>query len=152
MAEDTAGATLRVKIEQTAPVPLAVDFAVGRNELLALVGPSGAGKTTVLRSIAGLMRPAAGEISANGETWFSSSRAIDLAPQTRAVGLVFQDYALFPHLTALENVAIAVKSVAKEERTERARALERRQMGKESVVLEDQTDRARLRRKVDGTR
>ncbi len=96
MAEAASGAALAVRIEQATPVPLAVDLAVGRNELLALVGPSGAGKTTLLRAVAGLMRPARGEISANGETWFSSARGIDLPPQARAAGLVFQDYALFP--------------------------------------------------------
>ncbi len=123
MAEAASGAPLKVRIEQVAPVPLTVDLTVGRNELLALVGPSGAGKTTLLRAIAGLMRPAAGEISTNGETWFSSARGIDLPPQARAAGLVFQDYALFPHLTALENVAIALGATLKAERTEAARAL-----------------------------
>jgi molybdate transport system ATP-binding protein len=69
---------------------------------VALVGPSGAGKTTVLRTIAGLTRPARGSILC-GETWFDGTR--DVPPERRSVGLVFQDYALFPHLTVERNVA-----------------------------------------------
>lgn len=126
---------LKVAIAQTDPVPLAVDLTVGRNELLALVGPSGAGKSTLLRVIAGLTCPAAGEIAAAGETWFSSAHAIDLPPQARAVGFVFQDYALFPHLTALENVAIVLRSPDTSGRRDAARALLTR------VHLEEFADR-----------
>ena len=114
---------LEVSLRQVTPVPLEVRLAVGSNELLALVGPSGAGKTTVLRAIAGLQRPASGFVRANGETWFSSERGIFVSPQDRAVGLVFQEYALFPHLSALENVAIALGHVEASEREERARVL-----------------------------
>jgi molybdate transport system ATP-binding protein len=71
---------------------------------VALVGPSGAGKSTVLRAIAGLVRPAAGRIALGGETWFSSETGVDRAPEDRAVGLVFQEYALFPHMTVRRNV------------------------------------------------
>jgi molybdate transport system ATP-binding protein len=71
---------------------------------VALVGPSGAGKTTVLRAIAGLLRPDAGTISVDGQTWFDSRRGIDLPPEERSVGLMFQEYALFPHLTVERNV------------------------------------------------
>jgi molybdenum ABC transporter ATP-binding protein len=73
-------------------------------ESVALVGPSGAGKTTVLRAIAGLARPSAGAISVNGATWFDAERGIDVPPEQRRVGLVFQDYALFPHLSVRKNV------------------------------------------------
>jgi molybdate transport system ATP-binding protein len=72
---------------------------------VALVGPSGAGKSTVLRAIAGLMRPARGTIALGAETWFQAPGGIDLAPEDRAVGLVFQEYALFPHMTVRRNVA-----------------------------------------------
>ena len=75
------------------------------SETVALVGPSGAGKSTVLRAIAGLIRPARGTIACGAETWFSSEREIDLAPEDRSVGLVFQEYALFPHMTVRRNVA-----------------------------------------------
>jgi molybdate transport system ATP-binding protein len=73
-------------------------------ETVALVGPSGAGKTSVLRSIAGLARPDRGTISVAGDTWFDSARRIDRRPEERSVGFVFQEYALFPHLTVEQNV------------------------------------------------
>ena len=74
-------------------------------ETLALVGPSGAGKSSVLRAIAGLLRPARGRIVLDGETWLDTARRLDLPPERRSVGLVFQDYALFPHLSVRRNVA-----------------------------------------------
>ena len=77
-------------------------------ELLALIGPSGSGKTTVLRSIAGLYRPQTGRVAVDGETWLDTEAGVDLPPQARSVGLVFQDYALFPHLSALDNVRLAM--------------------------------------------
>jgi molybdate transport system ATP-binding protein len=90
-------------------VPLrafALDVAldVGPGETVALVGPSGAGKTTVLRAIAGLTRPSRGRILC-GETWFDGAR--DVPPERRSVGLLFQEYALFPHLSVERNVAFA---------------------------------------------
>jgi molybdate transport system ATP-binding protein len=75
----------------------------------ALVGPSGAGKTTVLRALAGLVRPETGAITLNGHAWFDSEREVDLAPEERSVGLVFQDYALFPHLSVEQNVAYGAR-------------------------------------------
>jgi molybdate transport system ATP-binding protein len=83
-------------------------------ETVALVGPSGAGKSTLLRAVAGLVRPAGGEIALNGDVWFSAARRMDLPPERRAVGLVFQDYALFPHLTVLDNVAFGGRARARE--------------------------------------
>jgi molybdate transport system ATP-binding protein len=83
---------------------LELDLEVGGSPV-ALVGPSGAGKTTVLRAVAGLLRPDAGRITADGEVWFDSGQGVDLPPERRSVGLVFQEYALFPHLTVARNVA-----------------------------------------------
>ncbi len=80
---------------------LRVKLEVGR-ETLAVVGPSGAGKTTLLRAIAGLARPSEGSIRLGAETWFD--QRTNLQPEQRSVGLVFQDYALFPHLTVAQNV------------------------------------------------
>ncbi len=76
-------------------------------ETVALVGPSGAGKTTVLRAIAGLDEADERLVSANGEVWFDSERRINRRPEERAVGYVFQEYALFPHLSVEGNVAFA---------------------------------------------
>jgi molybdate transport system ATP-binding protein len=83
---------------------LSVALELGR-ETLALVGPSGAGKSSVLRSIAGLLSPERGRIALGGETWLDTHAGIRLPPERRSVGLVFQDYALFPHLDVRRNVA-----------------------------------------------
>lgn len=98
---------LSVEVYQDAPVPLAARFDCRPGEMVALVGPSGSGKSTLLRCIAGLMHPTRGRIACNGRTWFDAPTRIRLPPQQRRVGLVFQHYALFPHLSALDNVALA---------------------------------------------
>jgi molybdate transport system ATP-binding protein len=91
--------------------------------MIALVGPSGAGKTTVLRSIAGLYRPSVGRIVCAEEVWFNSEQSINIPPHRRRVGLVFQSYALFPHMTALRNLTVALAHRPAIERVERARSL-----------------------------
>jgi molybdate transport system ATP-binding protein len=83
-----------------------VELALGvEAETLALVGPSGAGKTSVLRAVAGLVKPARGTIACGDEAWFDSDRRVNLRPEDRSVGYVFQEYALFPHLTVEQNVS-----------------------------------------------
>lgn len=114
---------LSVMLRQAAPIPLDVALACRRGELLALIGPSGSGKTTVLRAIAGLYRPQAGRIVAGGEIWLDTDAGIDLRPQARSVGLVFQDYALFPHLSALDNVRLAMLRFAEPARSRLAAGL-----------------------------
>jgi molybdate transport system ATP-binding protein len=99
--------TLSVRLQQTAPIPLDAEFDCGAGELVALVGPSGSGKTTLLRVIAGVARCAEGRVAIGDDTWFDSAAGVELSPQQRRVGLVFQSYALFPHLSALDNVALA---------------------------------------------
>ncbi|MBS1214436.1 MAG: modC, partial [Proteobacteria bacterium] len=86
---------------------MSLAFRVEAGHVATLFGQSGAGKTTCLRCIAGLTRPDRGRIVVNGETWFDHARGIDLPPQRRRVGLVFQDYALFPNLNVRENLRIA---------------------------------------------
>ena len=90
-------------------VLLNVNFEVGKGELVTLFGKSGAGKTTVLRMIAGLMEPAQGYIEVDGEVWFDSRRRINRPPQKRQVGFVFQEYTLFPHMTVEENLRFALQ-------------------------------------------
>jgi molybdate transport system ATP-binding protein len=84
---------------------LSIELEVDRT--VALVGPSGAGKTSVLRAIAGLLRPSSGRISLGGETWFDSDARVFRKPDERRVGLVFQEYALFPHMSVRQNIAYA---------------------------------------------
>jgi ABC-type sulfate/molybdate transport systems ATPase subunit len=76
---------------------------------VALVGPSGAGKTTVLRAVAGLVRPAEGRIALGDAVWFDSRARAWVPPEERAAGVVFQQYALFPHLTVRQNVAFGAR-------------------------------------------
>ena len=94
---------LRFELEARAGAP-GVALEVEPGECLAIAGPSGAGKTTLLRIIAGLTRPEHGRIECGGDTWFDSERGVDVPAERRRTGFVFQDYALFPHMTALANV------------------------------------------------
>ena len=84
-----------------------------------LFGPSGAGKTTVLRCVAGLERPDRGSIRFADETWFDAARGVDLPPQRRRAGLLFQDHALFPHLTVAGNVGFGLGALGAAERRDR---------------------------------
>jgi iron(III) transport system ATP-binding protein len=97
------------------------DVAVKKGELLTLLGPSGCGKTTTLRMIAGLERPTAGEIRIGGESVAGGDRFA--SPEDRDVGLVFQDFALFPHLTVEENVAFGIEDWGREARESRTTEL-----------------------------
>lgn len=117
------GEGLSFSLHASAPVPLAVEGHCAPGEVFALVGPSGAGKSTVLRCIAGLHRAAVGFVRCNGAVWHDTAAQIALAPHRRAVGLVFQEYALFPHMTALGNVAAAMSHIQRDERAGRARDL-----------------------------
>ena len=112
---------LAVDVAQTRPMPLAGSFRCEAVELMALVGPSGAGKTSMLRVLAGLMRPARGSVRVGGETWCDSAAGLFLSPLRRHVGLVFQNYALMPHLDAVHNLALALLQLKGPERLARAR-------------------------------
>ena len=81
-----------------------VQLTVPDGATTALVGPSGAGKTTVLRVVAGLLRPRTGVVALGDRTWLDTERGIDVSPERRRVGYLFQEYALFPHLDVLANV------------------------------------------------
>ena len=125
MPDAVAARGLTVKLEQKFPIPLEVEFAVAPEEILALVGPSGSGKSTTLRAIAGLYAPAGGRIACRGSVWFDSG-GINVPARARRAGMVFQSYALFPHLTAAENVMEALGDVRPDERRGEAAALLRR--------------------------
>ncbi len=111
---------LQVQFEQTAPMPLTGAFTCEAGELLALVGPSGAGKTSVLRLLAGLMRPQSGWVQVAGQVWCDTAQGTWLAPQQRHVGLVFQHYALMPHLSAVGNVALSLLHLSATDRAAHA--------------------------------
>ncbi|NYS45463.1 ABC transporter ATP-binding protein [Halomonas zhaodongensis] len=108
VAEVMVGSGLEVMARQRGPIPLDASFSCPAGELLALVGPSGSGKTTLLRTIAGLYQPELGYVACAGSTWLATDRRCVLTPQQRKIGMVFQDYALFPHLNALANVQLAM--------------------------------------------
>lgn len=99
---------LHVSIEQAQPMRLHGEFTAQARDMLGLVGRSGAGKTSILRILAGLMTPEKGRIVVDGQVWLDTQNGICLPPQKRRVGLVFQDYALMPHLSALDNVLLAL--------------------------------------------
>ena len=102
---------------------LDVALEVRRGECLALAGPSGAGKTSILRVAAGLLRPERGLVECGAETWLDTERGIDVPPEGRRCGYVFQEYALFPHLTAWQNVAYPLRRVSRSARRRRAQEL-----------------------------
>lgn len=89
---------------------LDINFSAGKGKTTVLLGESGAGKSTVLRLLAGLLHPERGHISLEGNTYFDSERHIAIPPQERPIGYVFQDYMLFPHLTTFENVAFGLRA------------------------------------------
>jgi molybdate transport system ATP-binding protein len=104
-------------------IELEVQFDVAAGRCLALAGPSGAGKSTVLRLLAGTLRPDRGRITHADQVWVDTSRGVWLAPEQRRCGFVFQDYALFPHLSAWRNVAYGLRGTPRGERRTAALAL-----------------------------
>jgi len=89
---------------------LEIDFTIQENEFIAIYGKSGSGKTTILRMIAGLEKPEEGFITFKDIVYFDSKKKIHLPPQKRNVGFVFQNYALFPNMTVLENLEYAAEN------------------------------------------
>jgi molybdate transport system ATP-binding protein len=89
---------------------LDIAFEVNPSETLVIIGPSGCGKTTTLNAVAGLVAPDEGRIALNGTTYWDRAQGIDICAEQRHVGYVFQDFALFPHMTAAENVAYGLRA------------------------------------------
>lgn len=115
--------TLNIKKSYDSSFMLDVDFALD-NSILAVMGSSGAGKTTLLECVSGLTEPDDGEIVLNGRVLFSSFKKINLSPGKRGIGMVFQDNALFPHMTLMNNVLFSKNRVTDEERRSALRFLE----------------------------
>jgi molybdate transport system ATP-binding protein len=120
---------LKVQLDQHSPIPLQVEFTCNAGELVALVGPSGSGKTTTLRAIAGLTQLGKQEhlhskVSCGKDVWLDTQIDLFCKPQQRKIGFVFQEYALFPHLTAIQNIAIVSNQDAAKEQLERINMLE----------------------------
>lgn len=118
-----ADRALTASLRQAGPIPLHVAFTCAPGDLLAIFGPSGSGKTTILRTIAGLYEPGDAKVVVGGETWLDTAGGVSRPPHRRAVGLVFQEYALFPHMTALTNVMTALGHRPAGERRDRAEQL-----------------------------
>jgi len=116
MAETASlsAAALQVAVEQRFSAGFAIDARLAVDlrpgSMLVLFGPSGAGKTTILRQIAGLERPDAGVIRFDGSVWCDIAQGVWSPPQARRIGLVFQDPTLFPHLTVRQNIVYGVKT------------------------------------------
>ena len=102
---------------RTRPAVDGVSFGLRSGDIGVLIGPSGCGKTTLLRAVAGLEAVAAGSIKLSGQV--VSSAAVNLAPESRRIGMVFQDYALFPHLDVRHNVGFGIHHLPKGERRDR---------------------------------
>jgi iron(III) transport system ATP-binding protein len=102
-----------------------VSFDVAPGEFVILLGPSGCGKTTLLRTIAGLEHPDGGEIEVHGRTVFSAERKVALSPDKRHLSMIFQSYALWPHMTAFDNVAYPLRSRGKVSRADVTARVER---------------------------
>jgi molybdate transport system ATP-binding protein len=107
--------------DQLREMELDVELRVDGQGRAAVVGPSGAGKSSLLRIIAGLRKPDPGRVVVGEEVWLDTGRGIDLRPEERACGFMFQDYALFPHLSAWRNVAFGLPG---DRRVRRRSALE----------------------------
>lgn len=91
------------------PLHLDLDFQIKQGEFISIYGDSGAGKTSLLQMIAGLLKPDAGIISCQNEFWYNSNKKIVLTPQQRSISYMFQEYALFPNMTVRENLLFALE-------------------------------------------
>lgn len=118
-----------------------ISFDVAKGELFTLLGPSGCGKTTLLRMIAGLEEPDAGTIRFGDQSWADGARGVFVAPRNRGIGLVFQSYAVWPHMTVFDNIAYPLRRqrVAKAQISERVHAM------LSTVGLDGLADRPALR-------
>ena len=108
---------LQINLRQQRPNPLAAQFECAGGEMLALVGPSGSGKSSLLRLIAGLSRPEHGKIVCGNQTWLDTAANLFVSPQDRHIGYVPQHYGLFPHLSACDNIKAGLLHLPMAEQT-----------------------------------
>lgn len=111
---------------------LAVDFNITRGEFVCVYGASGVGKTSLFRMLSGLLTPDSGQILVNDQPWFDAAQKVNLAPQQRRIGYVFQDYGLFPHMSVKEQLLFALDKGQDKQRVKELLAL---------IELEDLQDR-----------
>jgi molybdate transport system ATP-binding protein len=104
-------------------IQASLSFPVEAFSVTVLFGPSGSGKTTLLRCLAGLDQPDRGRVYFGDEVWFDAARRVALPPQRRGIGYLFQEYALFPHLTVARNIAYGLGGVQPAERDRQVRAM-----------------------------
>ena len=102
-----------------------VSLTVEEGELFTMLGPSGCGKTTTLRSVAGLERPTSGRIAVGGRTLYNSARKVDVPVNARGLGMVFQSYAIWPHMNVYKNVAFPLTVRSRRTRPSRRQIRER---------------------------
>jgi iron(III) transport system ATP-binding protein len=112
-----------------------ISFELFAGEFMVLLGPSGCGKTTLLRSIAGLEDPDSGRIEVNGRTVYSSDESINVAAERRGLSMVFQSYALWPHLSVFENIAYPLRSLRRSLRPSKDEIVERVQQIMQTVGI-----------------
>ena len=123
-----------IDVDKHRPALGGVSLRVEEGQFHTLLGPSGCGKTTLLRSVAGLEHPDSGEIELGGDTLFSAERSVDLSPDRRKLGMVFQSYAIWPHMSVFENVAYPLR--VRRPRLSKAEIRERTEESLEAVGLE----------------
>ena len=113
------GLRVHATVRRSTGFQMQADVHLGGHGITAIFGPSGCGKTTLLRVVAGLVRPADGLVAVNGQLWQDDARHVWLPTHRRPLGMVFQDYALFPHLSVERNVAFGIHQLPRAEQAAR---------------------------------
>lgn len=120
MAYPSSETGFTLAVRQTRPISITAELVCAPGQLLALVGPSGSGKSSLLRMIAGLSHPPSGRIVCAGQTWLDTDANVFLRPQQRRIGYVPQHYGLFPHMSALQNISASLSHLPAKAQHQRA--------------------------------
>ena len=129
-------------------IKLKINENISQNSFTVLFGESGAGKTSILNILAGISEPDSGEIIVGDEVWFSSKKKINLPPQKREIGYLFQDYALFPNMTVFENIKFANSNISEIQKIIKIVGLQKLQNEKPDNLSGGQKQRVALARAV----